>query len=76
MGGSVWSRIINEITPYEKEKLIRWIKFSKANKKYFDEYCEIWITSKATFKNSVFVVQKGFWQFKRKIKVGDRKSVV
>jgi len=57
-----------ELTPDEIRELINWIKLSKANKQYFDECCEIWITCKASLKNSDYNVQKGFWKFKQKIK--------
>ena len=58
----------DELTPDETKKLISWIKLNKVNKKYFDEYCEIWITAKASLRNPGYSVQEGFWKFKQKIK--------
>jgi len=60
-----------ELTADETRELIRWIKLNSANKRYFDEYCEIWITAKASLKNPGYNFQTGFWKFKQKIK-GDK----
>ena len=49
-------------------ELIKWIKLNDVNKKYFDEFCEVWITSKAIGNNPEYNVQKGFWRFKQNIK--------
>ena len=57
-----------ELTADETQELISWIRSDKANKQYFDEYCEIWVTSKASLKNSGYNFQAGFWKFKQKIK--------
>jgi len=57
-----------ELTTDEIRKLIMWIKLNRANKRYFDEYCEIWITAKASLKNPGYNIQEGFWKFKQKIK--------
>lgn len=57
-----------ELAPDETRKLISWIKLNRANKRYFDECCEIWITSRASLKNSGYNVQEGLWKFKQKIK--------
>lgn len=62
------SYLKGEITPDEKRELINWIKLNKDNKQYFDEYCEIWITSKASSKSPGYNVQEGFWKFKQRIK--------
>jgi ferric-dicitrate binding protein FerR (iron transport regulator) len=62
------SYLKGEISPEETNELVNWIKLNKANKQYFDECCEIWITCKASLKNSDYNVQKGFWKFKQKIK--------
>ncbi len=57
-----------ELTVEETRQLIDWIKLSNENRRYFDEYCEIWITSKASLKNPRYSVQSGFWKFKQRIK--------
>lgn len=57
-----------ELTYDETRELINWIKLSSANKRYFDEYCEIWVTSKSSLKNPGYNFQEGFWKFKQKIK--------
>lgn len=57
-----------ELTDDETKELITWIKADKANKRYFDEYCEIWITANASLKNPGYSFQQGFWRFKQKIK--------
>ncbi len=48
--------------------LIKWIKLNDINKKYFDEFCEIWLISKAIGSNPQYNVQKGFWRFRQNIK--------
>lgn len=63
-----------ELTSDEKKKLIDWIKLSGDNKKYFDEYSEIWITSKATLKNHRYHPQQGFWKFRQKIEIEDNNT--
>jgi transmembrane sensor len=62
------SYLKGEITLEETRELANWIKLNKANKQYFDECCEIWITCKASLKNPGYNVQQGFWKFKQKIK--------
>jgi len=64
-----------ELTTNETKELIGWIKLSSDNKRYFDEYCEIWITAKASSKNPGYNFQTGFWKFKQKIK-GDKDKVI
>src|SRR4030042_6396115 len=59
-----------ELTSDETRELINWIKLSKANKQYFDECCEVWITAKASLKNPGYRVQEGFWKFKHRIETG------
>ena len=61
----------SELTADEIKELISWIKISKANKRHFDEYCEIWITAKSSLKNPGYNVQEGFWKFRQKIKVSE-----
>jgi ferric-dicitrate binding protein FerR (iron transport regulator) len=56
-----------ELSPDETRELVEWIKLDVANKKYFDECCEIWITARASIKNPAYNVQKGFWIFRKKI---------
>ncbi len=56
-----------ELTPDETKELINWIKLDKANKQYFDECCEIWITARASLKVPGYHAQEGFWKFKQSI---------
>jgi transmembrane sensor len=49
-------------------ELVNWIKLHNSNKRYFDEYCEIWITSKALSDNTRYNYSKGFLKFRQKIK--------
>jgi len=60
-----------ELTADETRELIRWLKLNSANKRYFDEYCEIWITAKASLKNPGYNFHEGFWKFKQKIKADE-----
>jgi transmembrane sensor len=60
-----------ELSPGETRELINWIKESSVNKRYFDEYCEIWITTEASLKNSRYHFQEGFWKFKQRIKTDE-----
>jgi transmembrane sensor len=60
-----------ELNSDETRDLINWIKESSANKRYFDEYCEMWITSEASLKNTGFNYHEGFWKFKQKIKLSE-----
>ncbi|HUX57331.1 MAG TPA: FecR family protein [Bacteroidales bacterium] len=64
-----------ELTADETKELISWIKSETANKRYFDECCEIWITAKASQKSYVYNFNKGFWKFKQKIKIGEELSI-
>jgi len=64
-----------ELTADETRELIRWIKLDRANKRHFDEYCEIWITAKASLKNPGYHIQKGFWKFKQKIRGDEDKAI-
>jgi len=60
-----------ELTAEETRELIVWINLNSANKHYFDEYCEIWITARASLKNPGYNFQEGFWKFKQKIKANE-----
>jgi ferric-dicitrate binding protein FerR (iron transport regulator) len=64
-----------ELTVDETRDLISWIKLNSANKRYFDEYCEIWITAKASLKNPGYNFHEGFWKFKQKIKTNEDLSI-
>jgi len=64
-----------ELTVDETRDLISWIKLNSANKRYFDEYCEIWITAKASLKNPGYNFHEGFWKFKQKIKTDEDLSI-
>lgn len=55
-----------ELTDFEIRELKEWIRLDKANKRYFDEFCEIWITAKAVDNNHNYNAQKGFWAFRQK----------
>jgi len=57
-----------ELTTSETRELISWISLSSDNKRYFDEYCEIWVTAKASLRNPGYSFQEGFWKFKQEIK--------
>lgn len=63
--------LTGELTAEETRELIIWIKLNKTNKRYFDEYCEIWITVRASLKNPGYNFQEGFWKFKQKIKANE-----
>jgi transmembrane sensor len=56
-----------ELSSSEIRELIKWIKLNNENKRHFDEYCEIWITAKASLKNPGYNFHEGFWKFKQKI---------
>jgi transmembrane sensor len=58
----------HELNEDEIRELIRWIKLDSANKRHFDEYCEIWITDKASSKNPGYNFHEGFWKFRQKIR--------
>jgi transmembrane sensor len=64
-----------ELADDEIRELIKWIKHDSANKRYFDEYCEIWITAKASLKNPGYNFHEGFWKFKQKIKTDEDLSI-
>ena len=64
-----------ELTVDEIRELISWIKHDSANKRHFDEYCEIWITAKASLKNPGYNFHEGFWKFKQKIKTNEDLSI-
>lgn len=65
-----------ELTPDETKELINWIKLDKANKHYFDECCEIWVTARASLKVPGYHAQEGFWKFKQRIVTDKELSVV
>jgi len=60
-----------ELTADEIKELISWIKMNSSNKRYFDEYCEIWITAKASSKNPGYTFQEGFRKFEQTIKASE-----
>ena len=60
-----------ELTIDETKELLRWLKMDPANKRYYDEYCELWITSRSSLKNTGYSYQQGFWKFKQRIKAGE-----
>lgn len=68
------SYLKEELTDDQIKELIVWIKQDKANKLYFDEFCEIWVTSKAIAENKGNSYMKGFLNFKQKIGASEKKS--
>jgi transmembrane sensor len=60
--------LTEELSGDETRDLISWIRLKRANKQYFDEFCEIWITAKARLKNPGYNFHEGFWKFKQRIK--------
>ena len=60
-----------ELTDIEIRELINWIKLDSANKRYFDEYCEIWLITKASSGNPGYNFHEGFWRFRQKIKASE-----
>ncbi len=56
-----------ELSEKEVKELIEWIKSDSANKKFFDEYSEIWVSTKTLLKNPGYNFHEGFWKFKHKI---------
>ena len=64
-----------ELTIDEKNELLQWIKSDEANKRQFDEYAEIWITSRSGLKNTEYNAHEGFWKFKKKIGEGRKTEI-
>jgi len=64
----------NELNNTETIELTNWLRLSSSNKRYFDEYCEIWITSKSSLKNPEYNFHEGFWKFKQRIKGAETQS--
>lgn len=56
-----------ELDAEETKELLNWIKLSAENKKHFDEYSEVWITSRAAMKNPGYNYHEGFYKFKQKV---------
>jgi transmembrane sensor len=65
-----------DLTPEETRELIEWIKFNKANKQFFDECCEIWITIHSSSKNPGYNAQEGFRKFRQRIKNSDQSGSI
>ena len=63
-----------ELTQPEISQLIDWIKLDQGNKRYFDECCEIWIAARASGDNPGYNIQKGFYNFRQKIKDIEKES--
>jgi len=68
--------LTGELTPEEKKELLNWIRSDPGNKRLFDEYCEIWITTQAGVKHPEFNFHEGFWKFKQKIKGTDQQEKI
>jgi transmembrane sensor len=58
----------------ETNELVAWTKQDKANKRYFDEFCEIWITSRALLENKGNDYKQGFQKFKEKAGIASHPS--
>lgn len=63
-----------ELTPGEKTDLIHWVNSDKANKRYFDEFCEIWIASLAATEDNEAEGMEAYHKFRKKIGASDRFS--
>jgi transmembrane sensor len=64
-----------ELESGDFSELLNWIKLDKANKKYFDECCEIWVTTRSSLGGTGYNVQEGFWKLKQKINlIEDQRS--
>ena len=68
----IFDYLKGELTLEETRGLIEWIKLDKANKRIFDECCEIWITIQSSSKNPEYNAQEGFWKFRQRIKNSDQ----
>jgi transmembrane sensor len=65
-----------ELTLEKTRELIEWIMLDNANKKIFDECCEIWITIHSSSKNPGYNAQEGFWKFRQRIKNSDQSGSI
>ncbi len=63
-----------ELAPTEKAELIQWVNSDKSHKRYFDEFCEIWIASLAVAEDNEEVSMAAFHKFRKEIGVSDRFS--
>jgi len=63
----ICSYLKGELSAEENSELINWIKLDKANKRYFDECAELWVTTKSVSGNPGYNAMKGFWNFRQKI---------
>lgn len=63
-----------ELTPEEKTDLLHWVNSDKANKRYFDEFREIWIASLAAAEDNEAENMEAFHKFRKEIGVSDRFS--
>ena len=68
----ICSYLKGDLTPEETRELIDWIKLDKANKQTFDEYCDLWITTRSLAKNTGYNAQQGFWKFRQRIRNSDQ----
>jgi ferric-dicitrate binding protein FerR (iron transport regulator) len=59
----------SELSEAEIRDLISWIKQDKKNKRYFDECCEVWITTGAVSEYPGYDYQKGFRKFRQVVAV-------
>lgn len=53
----------NELKREELDELKVWLRADKANKRIFDEYCEIWIASKGLYHADYYDFKEGFFRF-------------
>ncbi len=63
-----------ELTSEEKTDLLHWVNSDKANKRYFDEFREIWIASLAAAEDNEAENMEAFHKFRKEIGVSDRFS--
>jgi transmembrane sensor len=56
-----------ELDADQTNELVTWLGKGTSNKRYFDAYSEIWVTSKASQPNSKYNYQKGFSNFTKRI---------
>jgi transmembrane sensor len=72
----IYGYLKGDLTPEETRELIDWIKLDKANKRTYDECCEIWITTRSVSKDPVYNAQEGFWKFRQRIRNSDQQGPI
>jgi transmembrane sensor len=64
----IFNFLNSSISKEEEEKLMVWLKNDVANKLYFDECHEVWLSTKLESAQKDFSSQEAFQRFKRNIK--------